>query len=89
MSPVIHIEDLATELQVKACSVRRTVRRLQEQHGFPHALPGLPARFSRHAVDLWFRSNGGRVAAPAAANDMPDAVEEHRAHLERSYGVGR
>lgn len=89
MSPVIHIEDLATELRVKPCSVRRTVRRLQEEHGFPHALPGLPARFSRHAVDLWFRANGRPSLAPAAANDEPDAVEEHRAHLERRYGVGR
>jgi hypothetical protein len=89
-SPVIHIDDLAAVLQVKPCSARRTVRKLQKQHGFPTALPGLPARFSRHAVDLWFRTNGGALAAPAPANDQPaDAVAQHRAHLEARYGVGR
>lgn len=87
-SPVIHLEDLAGQLGVKQASARATVRRLQEKHGFPHALPGLPARFSRHLVDLWIRTNGGALAAPAPANDpAADALAQHRTLLDQRYGA--
>ncbi len=85
--PVIHLEDLAGQLGVKATSARATVRRLQEKHGFPHALPGLPARFSRHLVDIWFRTNGGAMPAPPAANDQADAIAQHQALLDQRYGA--
>jgi hypothetical protein len=86
--PVITLEELAGQLHVKPTSARATVRRLQDNHGFPHALPGLPARFSRHLVDLWLRTNGHALAAPLPANDRPaDAVAAQRAHLEQRYGV--
>lgn len=87
-TPIITLEELAGQLNVKATTARATVRRLQEKHGFPQALPGLPARFSRHCVDLWFRTNGGAFAAPAPANDRPaDAVAQQRSLLDQRYGV--
>lgn len=87
-SPVITLDELAGQLHVKPASARATVRRLQQDHGFPHALPGLPARFSRHCVDLWFRTNGGALAAPAPANDVPaDALAAHRSLLDQRYGA--
>lgn len=89
-SPVIHLDELGEMLGLAEASRRATIRRLQEQHGFPHALPGLPSRFSRHLVELWFRTSGTAVAPPPAANDAPaDPVAEHRAHLERRLGVAR
>lgn len=83
--PVIHMSDLGPLLGVKASTAPATIRRLQRQHNFPHALPGLPARFSRVAVETWLASNGGMTAATAAAE--ADAIAIHRAQLERSYGV--
>ena len=86
--PIIHLEELAGQLGVKPSTARATVRRLQDRHGFPPALPGLPARFSRHVVDLWFRTNGGALAAPAPANDpAAEAVARYQTLLDQRYGA--
>jgi hypothetical protein len=60
-------------------TTRRRLALLEQQHGFPRRLPGFTARWSRPAVDDWFRHWGQPHATPAAGSspviDIQHALE--------------
>lgn len=52
------LHQIAERLQLSPRSMRRRIVHLQEVHGFPRALPGLPGRWSTAAVLSWIEHGG-------------------------------
>lgn len=62
----------------------RKRRAMLEALGFPQKLPG-SLRYSRPAVERWFRTNGGQAAAPEIEPSIDIAVQGVREQLEQEY----
>lgn len=63
-------------------ATRNRISLLERNHSFPPRLPGHTARWSRPAVDDWFRSWGQLRTAEAE----PSLVLTLQRDLERTYG---
>jgi IS30 family transposase len=78
--------DIAAYLQKAPSWASRNLRRLQRDHGFPSAVPGIPHRYNPDQVRAWAEGRGAAIVAPAAvpvdwANEL-DRRAEAMAHQQ-------
>ncbi|MBS7553512.1 hypothetical protein KHC23_07610 [Ancylobacter dichloromethanicus] len=90
------LADLAAAFRRTVPTTSRHLRRLEDEQGFPPALPGRkPKLWSRAQVEAWLRDPRHAPAGPSpAANDSaldpafsPDAIAAASARLAGRYGA--